>query len=58
MSGKKKGISTEDAMAVLQAENEKKLKAFAKDYEELCKKHGMEISPQVKMTVRPLEQLQ
>ena len=48
---KKKEVSAEEAMAVLQKENEKKLKAFAEEYEELCKKHGLKIIANTQLIV-------
>ena len=41
----KKIDAVEEAKKLLMEENKKKQDAFVADYQEVCKKHGMELQP-------------
>ena len=43
----KKIDAVEEAKKLLMEENKKKQDAFVADYQEVCKKHGMELQPMV-----------
>ena len=45
MGEDKKVDKVEEAKKLLMEENKKKQDAFVKDYQEVCKKHGMELQP-------------
>lgn len=44
-------MDEQEAQQILQASQQKKRMAFAAEYEELCRKHGMKIQPQVQLVV-------
>ena len=45
MGEDKKVDKVKEAKKLLMEENKKKQDAFVKDYQEVCKKHGMELQP-------------
>ena len=45
MGEDKKVDKVKEAKKLLMEENKKKQEAFVKDYQEVCKKHGMELQP-------------
>ena len=47
-------IDIETAQMIVKAAEEKRAQEFLKEYEELCKKHGFQLVPNVQMGVRKL----
>jgi hypothetical protein len=52
---KEKKTTPEEALEVLKKEEEKKEKAFIKDYEALCEKHGLKIIPLVNLAISKIK---
>jgi hypothetical protein len=43
------------AKQLLQEEEANKIAAFIAEYQELCKKHGMQLMPQFNLIVQPIQ---